>query len=273
MLSPKYDLNNYIKHLTVPVITDNQRIKQLFKSSLLRVKWNHNPLNKQAFNDIGILRIHIDTPFGLLRPQDYRLQVDAAKKTYIQFVSIYPKPDFDYEIEIISPAGMTRSMIEIWEFIDPSDTNMNYIAPQQGTDPALLSALTGLTTGMANQAGQIADAIANNGVIVENFANILVGTTQSLLLAADNTRQSVVVTNWSLFKVKLWHSTASLSSLSYGSDGAFITLDAAKQIGSETIQGGLATLDTNECKGNLYAVGQSIAGTHGLAVTTTRTAP
>jgi hypothetical protein len=129
MLSPKYDLNNYIKHLAVPVITDNQRIKQLFRSSLLRVKWNHNPLNKQAFNDVGILRIHIDTPFGLLRPQDYQLQVDVVKKTYVQFISISPKPEFNYEIEIISPVGMTRSMIEIWEYVEPKSPSNQVTMP------------------------------------------------------------------------------------------------------------------------------------------------
>jgi hypothetical protein len=159
--------------------------------------------------------------------------------------------------------------------------NMNYIGTGNSTaDPALLAATLAnaaaigtLATAMGNAPGQIADAIANNQMIDENFPNTLVGTTIQQLLPVDQTRQSAIITNWSLFKVKLWKSTAPIASLSYGSDGAFITLDAAKQVGSETIQGGVASLDADEAKGNIYAVGQQIAGVRGVAITTTKTAP
>ena len=163
MINPKYDLNNYLKHLAIPVITDNQKINQLFGSYLLRVKWWHT--DKSQLNQVGTLRVHIDTPFGLLKPQEYRLDINNHKNIYVQFLTL-PNPEYQYQIEVIHPEKITRSMLEIWEYIPPQSftntSNMPFYP--EGTsnpvpaDPALLAAVTanaaataGLVTAMANQ--------------------------------------------------------------------------------------------------------------------------
>jgi len=129
MINPKYDLNNYIKHTTIPVLTDNQQISELFRSDLLRIKWFSTPLGRLPADNKGSLRIHQKTPLGNLKPIDFPLIVDTAKDVYIQFLQISPKPDFEYEIEIISPIGMTRSLIEIWEYTLPNNVNNMIFQP------------------------------------------------------------------------------------------------------------------------------------------------
>jgi hypothetical protein len=285
MLDPKYDPNNYLKHQTIPIIQDNHKINESFGSYLLMVKWWFMDTRKlPQSNQTGILRIHQKTPFGNLEPQNYQLRLSNHKDIYVQFVNI-PKPDFEYKIEVLHPDGIAKSWLEIWEYIDPliissNPTPMNYIGVP-GSDPALLAAtqanataIASLATTMASQPGAIADAIANNAMIDENFPNTLVGSTLMQLLSIDQTRQSVFITNWHTVAIKLWKSTAPLAaSTVYSSDGAFITLDPAKVIGGILIQGGVATLDADEAKQNIYAIGNGAAGTKGVAITLTRTAP
>jgi hypothetical protein len=120
MINPKYDPNNYLKHLAIAVITDNQKINQLFGSYLLMIKWwainTEKILPKPDL--IGRLRIHLSTPFGELEPQEYSLRVSDHKRVYVQFLTI-PQPDYQYRIEVIHPVGIARSMLEVWEYVDP----------------------------------------------------------------------------------------------------------------------------------------------------------
>ena len=161
MINPKYDSNNYFKHQAIPVITDNHKINQLFESSLLRIKWwydNLKPLPQSDF--IGTLRIKVTTPLGELEPTDYQLKISSHKQVYVQFLQI-PNPDFQYSIEVIHPVGITRSRLEIWEYVKPITTltkmSESYI-PQNSALPQ--ATIDQLTVAMNENTTSITQAIA-----------------------------------------------------------------------------------------------------------------
>lgn len=141
MINTKYDPNNYLKHLAVSVISDNQKINQLFGSYSLRVRWWHdNPKMSPQSDLIGTLRVHMDTPFGAVEPRDYQFKISSHKQIYVQFLTI-PIPEFEYKIEVIHPVGLTRSKIELWEYISPK-TFIDY----NSSNPVNLDSLSRLAT-------------------------------------------------------------------------------------------------------------------------------
>jgi hypothetical protein len=172
MINPKYDPTNYLKHLAIPVITDNQKINQLFGSYLLRVRWWHdNPKVSLPSDLIGTLRVHTDTPFGALEPRDYRFKVSSHKQIYVQFLTI-PIPEFEYKIEVIHPVGLTRSKIELWEYMPPQIFTENNLASSSSSGAiSLLSSPSPITI---NNMG------VNYGATDPAAANIAIATTQNL---------------------------------------------------------------------------------------------
>ena len=256
MLNPKYDENNYIKHLAVPVITDSQKINQFFSSSLLRVKWFHQPLNKQAFDPNGFLRVHVKTPFGKLKPVDYRCNVDLAKDTYIQFIQLSPLPEFSYEIEIISPVGMTRSMVEIWEYI-PSQT-----PTMSGFDsPVNILVDTASIVSAINQDNDDKSAIT----VAESQSSVITGTSAGtlpsntgLIIAANPLTSEVMLVNPTVHSIKIFAAMPAIGA-SYSS----LTQYTAELVGKNS----KATLSSPTCKGAFYA----LANNAGCVVNITRT--
>jgi hypothetical protein len=266
----------------------NQTIRGRSTSALNNKKYN---LTEQAlqlkvtarlstFSNDNILPLVLTIKYAESIP-DLVVSINTGDKLFLTtFVNNIDT--FEFKVEVENPNN-SPAIIQIQELIPPpltAQSSMNYIGVP-GSDPALLAAtlanataINTLATAMNSQPNAIADAIANNQMIVENFPNTLVGSTLMQLLAVDQTRQSCIITNWHTVEVKLWTSTAALpNATTYSSDGAFITLDAAKVTGGVLKQGGVATLDVDESKGNVYAIANGAQGTKGVAITLTRTAP
>lgn len=244
MINPKYDLNNYIRRIAFPVVSDNYKINQLFRSSLLRVKWSYNPLSKQSGNFTGILRVHINTPFGKLRPKDYQCQIDKSKDTYIQFISLNPIPDFDYEIEVIHPSDVTRSIIEIWEYIPlilPSsmssfDSPISVTLDTEGIINAINRNNDDLSTITLTEAQLPVITIASAGVANSNTG---------LIAPANQLTSELLFNNPGTGSIKLFAEPPPLGIL-YGS----LTKYTAELVGRNS----RATLSSPTCKGVIYAV-------------------
>jgi hypothetical protein len=204
MINSKYDPNNYVKHQAIPVITDNQKSNELYGSYLLRVKWWHTDTKQlPKSNLVGTLRVYISTPMGDLKPVDYQLEISSHKNIYVQFLTI-PVPEFEYKIEIIHPTGITRSMLEIWEYNDPQTylSNMssisNPVIVQTSTDPAVAAGIAAMVQGQA-QATQIAQAtlqattqsiaIGQQNAALIGQAGQAIQATTAAVVAADETKQ------------------------------------------------------------------------------------
>ena len=214
MINPKYDSNNYLKHQAIPVITDNHKINQLFESYLLRIKWWYD--NAKALpqsNFIGTLRIKITTPLGELEPTDYQIKISSHKQIYVQFLQI-PKPDFQYSIEVIHPVGITRSRLEIWEYVKPITTIIkmsdSYV-PQFNNNPDMQAGLNAIAAAVTANANTVVSAIqaADLELPMENFQYTrVIDESFSFLTSridADQNRESISFSNtgeWSM-KVSL----------------------------------------------------------------------
>ncbi len=211
MINPKYDPNNYVKHQAISVIVDNQKSNELYGSYLLRIKWWHTDTKQlPKSNLVGTLRVHISTPMGDLKPVDYQLEISSHKNIYIQFLTI-PVPEFDYKIEIIHPTGITRSMLEIWEYNDPQTYLSNQLfssmsgqsnpAPAAQSDPATVAALTQL---VANTAATNAAIVASDEA-VQNFDNFpvelllagagYVAAANNKMTAIDRNCREIIISN------------------------------------------------------------------------------
>jgi hypothetical protein len=191
MINPKYDPSNYLKHLAVAVITDNQKINQLFGSYLLRVRWWHdNPKLLPQSDLIGTLRIHTETPFGALEPKDYQFKISSHKQIYVQFLTI-PIPEFEYKIEVIHPVGLTRSKIEIWEYIRPITYNTSQVNPMAIHQPQATQNNDALIA--AINAGTAAEIASNAPEILQTQTATIGGTLlPQLISVGNNTRRSLM---------------------------------------------------------------------------------
>jgi hypothetical protein len=280
MINPKYDSNNYLKHLSVAVITDNQKINQLFGSYLLRVRWWHdNPKVSPQSDLIGTLRVHMDTPFGAVEPRDYQFKISSHKQIYVQFLTI-PIPEFEYKIEVIHPVGLTRSKIELWEYKTPvnyqTESSVGHSSAQSSFDPTSLVAATNANTlaigtvvsALNAQPALIADAIDNNSYDTSAVnPPPVIGTVATLVLAADITRVKANFRNESgsnnktikIFASTVPLTTAALAAISYN------TLNSL----DELLKGDSWESLDGESKSNFYAIA-AVAGAN-LAITTTRT--
>ena len=279
MINPKYDPSNYLKHLAVAVITDNQKINQLFGSYLLRVRWWHdNPKMSPQADLTGTLRIHTETPFGALEPRDYQFKISSHKQIYVQFLTI-PIPEFEYKIEVIHPVALTRSRLELWEYIPPQtfanpQTNMPFYPEGSSTpiaDPALIAAVNASTAASASNAAgiaaitvainaqptAIANAINNDStktLLPELFA---VDTVPVLVLAKNALTRGANISNQGNTKVKLWCGDDPIAaSTAYTSSGYLFHMEGK----------GSYELPEPFYKSNVWAVGNTTSG----QVSTTR---
>jgi hypothetical protein len=275
MTNSKYDQNNYLKHLAIPVITDNQKINQLFGSYLLRIKWWH--VDRLKLNLSGILRIHTNTPFGLLKPQDYRLGIDNNKAIYIQFLAL-PNPEFEYQIEVIHPPELNRSMLEIWEYIPPQIYDPNATMPVYGQDDTATNALIAATVAntaainaMASanpSADAIADAIANNSVITLPAEVKAVGSSLVSLVVKSLLTRTVTIKNVSSSKIKIWigDTLPTIPAGLPGAGGAIIYATTGETV-ELAANNGVYEVPDSLCKSGIYAIANNANG----SVSVTRT--
>lgn len=265
----------------------NQTIRGRSTSTLNNKKYN---LTEQAlqlkiaarlskFDNENILPLVLTIKYAESVP-DLVVNINTGNKVFLT-TFVNSTELFKFKIDVENP-NFSPAIICIQESINVLPPSMNYISPNNGgSDPALLAAtlanataISALAGSMAAAPNAIADAIANNAMTVTNYPNTLVGSTLQQLLAIDQTRQKITATNWHTQDIKLWKSSTQLpSTTAYSSDGAFITLEAAKVVGGVLKQGGACAIDNDECKGYLYAIGSGSAGSKGIALTVTTTTP
>jgi hypothetical protein len=271
-ISSRYDISNYSSSISLIIDRpDYPKIETELFASLLLIKWQllgkfKVQLNQQ--NLIGTIRIYRVTPLGELEPIDYQLKVSDTDKQYIQFIDI-PYSEFRYKIKVSNPTGVVKSKLQIFEYKQPSN-----MPPSFDNVSLDLSGLTAATTGNATALGAIAqtlsvqpdliaDAIANNKMLVDNLPIVAVGIAVVTALLPDRTRQAVSLKNQSTGnKIKLWICDILPAGVtSYSSDGYIV----------ELIPGGSYECQDKEGKSSIFAVSNT-AGAK-LAITTTRTAP
>jgi hypothetical protein len=186
MINPRFDPNNYTKHHPIIVIKDYQQIDKLFESNLLLVKWKiHGTASKVNSKNtpLGIVRKLTNTPIGELAPSKHQLAVNHPGDLFIQFLQ-FPPIDFPYSLEVANPYGISKTIIEFWEYIGVDtlsnfqqssqfgNTNIMSISYPSATPPTSSS---GTSAAVAYSATSVTIAAANaariDGGMVINNAN------------------------------------------------------------------------------------------------------
>lgn len=161
----------------------------------------------------------------------------------------------------------------------PSIPTMSNVINPHGSDPALLAATLAnavaigtLSATMSAQPNMIADAIANNGMIIEYFENTQILQTWTMVKATDTTHQAVTVTNWSLNKVKVISVSGGVPTGTYAASTSEFVLSPAVLVGTELVVGGTCTFDDKDSKGAIYCIASGAQSAKGVAMKVSRTA-
>lgn len=121
MINSKFNLENYSQSINVIIDTNPYpRIETVLFSNLLLVKWSllGNFKSAEQSDLLGTLRVHSETPLGILQPIDYQLSVNTSKTNYIQLLNVINR-ECGYQIEVINPIGVVKSSLSVSEYINP----------------------------------------------------------------------------------------------------------------------------------------------------------
>ena len=129
MTLSKYDKANYIKHPVLTLTGDNYTVLEgKFTSANLLIKWHCSkihttPLDKQSQGKSvatvstlkGICEKRVDTPMGMLFPEQYSLKIAVDNNKFVEPLLI-GNVDYEYSLYFQNPSNVRMSQIEVWEF-------------------------------------------------------------------------------------------------------------------------------------------------------------
>jgi hypothetical protein len=281
-MKAKFDADNYRKHGSIYLNGDrfeyfkknNERVD--FTASNLVFFWHRIDSSNLAKDAIvsGRIRVKEKTPLGAKKPALFDLDIAPSQQSnFVQF--LYYPVDFAYTIEALNHENVSRSIIEIWEFLPSITTSIYPMSGQfnpSGTDPALAAAMQAVVT--ASQASAAASAATTAAVVASdennlNYDNIvsefvLPNTTvfnsqnnQNRVLAADRNCREIIIANNNLSGSVKITSEPPADNTPYA---------AIISIGNPIAPGGQIVLNDPTCRDNIFAVGS----VNGLKLSVTR---